>query len=1058
MKGTQQGRTSRFAVLKQFVAMFLIGALTISAVFVSVAYHSFTLEQEKFHNTESLRLDLASKEILRTLERVAIEIFELSESDLVLDYIKDKSEITRERLQREFMNIVQITGMYDQLRLIDNSGVEKVRVNYNKGNPYVVNDSQMQDKSYRYYVKDALKNIRGSLYISPLDLNVESGVIEKPFKPVIRFILPLFVLGETKPDGILVLNYLAADVLSQYENMMKNSWGEAMILNQQGYWLYARNHRDEWGFQLNKEKKFSKRFPMAWQKILETDERYFVNEEGLFNIKTIQLTLTSGNRIARDQTKAEMWKLVSWVSPEHIQFSVWDAVKRNYKVSVVLLLLTTLISFVIAWLRAINVTKSKALKINELRYRNLFENMADGYALHQALFDSRGQPYDYRYLEVNSAFERILGMTKQQVIGKTVLELLPNTEPHWLDVFASVATTGKPARLEQFGGSFDRYFEIAATSPGYGLIAVIFADITQRKRVEQQLRQAATVFDNTIEAIMITDAEHKITSVNQAFTEVTGFSREDVLGQDPKIQKSGKQDTAFYENFWHMLTKNGQWQGEILNRRKNGELYPAWENITAVKDESGKIVQFISVFSDISAIKQAEKQLSHLAHHDALTGLANRLVFNANLEQAIERALRHKQKVALLFLDLDRFKVINDTLGHTAGDKLLQVVSDRLKQCVRAQDMVSRLGGDEFTIILEEITDSKDAAILAQKIISSITEPIQLDEQEVVVSSSVGISVYPDDASNAPDLIKAGDAAMYRAKNRGRHTFEFYVAELTEEARQRLTTEGHLRQALTRNEFRLLYQPQIDLKTGRIVGVEALLRWQHPEMGLLAPGQFIHVAEESKLISQIGDWVLAEVCEQVKVWQKMLTMKLRVAINLSLRQLIYDHTIATIKNACIKHAFSPGKVALELEITESALMSGSQVSQSLNQLRSLGISIAIDDFGTGYSSLSHLKFLPIDSLKIDRTFLRNVPNDTNNAAITVAIISMGHSLGMRVIAEGVETLDQLKFLSKQGCDQAQGFLFSEAVEAKKIGDLLTKNVDMLFLSDTNQKKPLMLEE
>ena len=685
----------------------------------------------------------------------------------------------------------------------------------------------------------------------------------------------------------------------------------------------------------------------------------------------------------------------------------------------------------VAWKQA-----DAALRASEARHRNLLENMADGYVLYQAIFDAQGVPRDYRYLEVNPAFERILGLTREAVIGKTVLEVLPHTEAYWLEVFARVATTGTAERLEQYGGTFDRHFEITTSSPGHGLVAMFFADVTARKQAEVQLRQAATVFDNTMEGILITDAECNIVAVNQAFTNITGFASEDVLGRNPRLLQSGLHDKAFYQALWQTVEHSGQWQGEIWNRRKDGEMFPAWENISVVRDGQGRITHYVAVLADISPLKQAEERLTHLAHHDSLTGLPNRLAFAAGLEQALERAKRHQQKLALLFLDLDRFKLINDTLGHTAGDKLLQVIAERLKNSVRAEDVAARLGGDEFTIILEEIAHAEAAALLAQKIIRAVAEPVHLGDRDVVTSTSIGISVYPDDADNVGDLAKAADAAMYRAKSRGRNTYEFYTRELTALAMQHLAVESNLRLALARDEFILHYQPQIEVASGNLRGVEALLRWQHPELGLILPDQFIEVAEESGIIDGIGDWVLHTACAQARRWQDSGLPPIRIAINLSGHQIIYDHTVETLRIAFDQCGLNPGDVLFELEITESMLQSGERALDTLERLRRLGISIAIDDFGTGYSSLSQLKHLPVDTLKIDRSFMRNVPNDTDNKTIISAIVSLGHSLGLRVIAEGLETPAQLAFLVELGCDEAQGFLISEAVPPERIAALL----------------------
>jgi diguanylate cyclase (GGDEF)-like protein/PAS domain S-box-containing protein len=562
------------------------------------------------------------------------------------------------------------------------------------------------------------------------------------------------------------------------------------------------------------------------------------------------------------------------------------------------------------------------------------------------------------------------------------------------------------------------------------------AATAESQRTERMQRQAAAVFATTNEAIMITDSEGNIVAVNKAFTRISGFESDEVVGRNPKLQQSGRHDERFYQNMWRDLETGGQWQGEIWNQRKNGEIYPAWENISVVKDEQGRIINYVSIFSDIGVIKQAEERMSRLAHHDALTDLPNRLLFMAHLHQALEREKRHGHKIALLLLDLDRFKLINDTLGHAVGDRLLQVVAQRLKCCVRAEDTVARLGGDEFIVLLNEMGNAQDAALVALKIRDELAKPIMLDGKQVVTAASIGISVYPTDAQNTEDLVKAADAAMYRAKERGRHTFEFYTVELTAKAQERLSLEVELRQALANREFVLYYQPQLELATGRIVGVEALLRWRHPSKGLVLPDNFIPIAEETGLIEPIGEWVINAAFAQAAAWSALSVGPVRVAVNLSGRQMLYDHVFETVDRALRAHQVAPHHLQVEIEITESVLLSLERSADILGRLRTLGVSIAIDDFGTGYSSLSHLKHLPIDTLKIAQVFVRHIPGDADDKAIASAIIAVGHNLRMRVIAEGVETREQLEFLRAQGCDEVQGHVICKAIRVEEITDVL----------------------
>jgi diguanylate cyclase (GGDEF)-like protein/PAS domain S-box-containing protein len=625
-------------------------------------------------------------------------------------------------------------------------------------------------------------------------------------------------------------------------------------------------------------------------------------------------------------------------------------------------------------------------------------------------------------------------------VGKTIIDLIPAEDVDRLLQSKEQLLQGETHvaewRLRRKDGAYlpvEVNAKILPDSRWQGFVR----DISKRKQVEAKLRQAATVFDSTMEAIMIADAARKIIAVNRAYTNITGYEPEEVSGKDAsQLHKSGQHNEGFYQRIWQTLERTGQWQGEVWNRRKNGELYPAWENISIVKDDQGRITNYVAVMSDISPIKQAEERLTYLAHHDALTGLPNRLAFVANLEQALERAKRHQQKVALLFLDLDRFKLINDTMGHAAGDQMLQVVSARLKKCVRAEDTVARLGGDEFTVILDEIAHAEDAAILAGKIIHAIEQPIPIDNRKVITSTSIGISIYPDDALNAEDLAKAADAAMYRAKARGRHAYDFYTAELTATALAHLALEDALRLALVKNEFTLHYQPLFDLRQRKIVGVEALLRWQRPQQGLIGPDDFIAVAEETGLIQPIGEWVLREACLQAAQWRAAGLPPLRLSVNLSARQILHNGLAKLIEDTLKQQNLHPGDLHLELEVTERVLYSEERGVEALRHLKHLGVQIAIDDFGTGYSSLSQLKQLPVDTLKIDRTFMKDIPESAGDQAIAAAIISLGHTMDLKVVAEGVETQAQLNFLEAHGCDEVQGFLFSKPVSPEQIRHLL----------------------
>jgi diguanylate cyclase (GGDEF)-like protein/PAS domain S-box-containing protein len=560
-------------------------------------------------------------------------------------------------------------------------------------------------------------------------------------------------------------------------------------------------------------------------------------------------------------------------------------------------------------------------------------------------------------------------------------------------------------------------------------------DVTERKTVETRLRQAATVYENTSEGVVITGPDQRIQAVNPAFTAITGYREDEVIGNTLRMLQSGRHDAEFYRAMWTALHAVGRWQGEIWNRRKDGATYPEWLNISAVRDDAHHVINYIAVFSDITTIKNAQAKVEYLASHDALTGLPNRVLFRDRLAQVLARAHRHGRNVALLFVDLDRFKLVNDTLGHETGDRLLQEVARRLLTCVRAEDTVARMGGDEFVIIQEDVKQPDDAATLAMRLLQQMNTPVSLQGREIVVTLSVGISLYPRDGEDIGTLVKKADAAMYRAKEAGRNAYQYYNDEFARAGLDRLELETDLRLAIERGELLLHYQPQVNIKTGVIVGVEALARWNHPRRGMVPPVTFIPLAEETGLISVIGAWVLDTACAAAKGWHDAGLPPVRVAVNFSGHQISHDPVAQQVADALRTSGCDP--CCLEIEVTESVLMKNPERAiATLDALKKLGVTLAIDDFGTGYSSLSYLKRFPIDKIKIDKSFVDGLPDDPDDAELTRSIIAMAHGLKRSVIAEGVETEAQLAFLRDHDCEEMQGYLFSKPVPAAEIARLL----------------------
>ncbi len=567
------------------------------------------------------------------------------------------------------------------------------------------------------------------------------------------------------------------------------------------------------------------------------------------------------------------------------------------------------------------------------------------------------------------------------------------------------------------------------------LIILVFATNRRLHESYQKLEKnnesskiAAVAFD-TQEAIFITDKDQNIIKINNAYTRLTGYSAQEAIGQTPRLIKSGNHNNEFYRELWEHLNTHGYWQGEIWNKRKNGEMFPVGQTITAIKDENDEVTHYVSTFDDITSSKENEEQIKKLAFYDPLTGLANRRLLNDHLKQARAYSTRHNSYFALLFIDLDHFKNLNDTLGHDVGDLLLIQIGERLVQVVREGDTVSRNGGDEFVILLEGLgfksdEAAKHAKITADKILKQLSQPFLNKGTEYPISASIGISLFTDNKESIEDMMIRSDLAMYQAKSEGRNTVRFFDPSMQESIRVRSQIESELRHAIQFEEFVVFYQPKVDIHE-KTVGYEALLRWQHPQRGLLLPNEFIQIAEESGLIVKIGQWVIQKACKQLSIWSKDEDTKhLTIAVNINEQQISRHDFVEMVCHAIDTYQCPPNQ--LNIEITESLLMKNmDKVVDKINQLKELGITFAIDDFGTGYSSLNYLKQLPIDWLKIDRSFVGDMLKDSNDEAIVRTILALATALGLRAIAEGVETKQQQDYLIELGCPILQGFLFDK---------------------------------
>ncbi|MBF0170799.1 MAG: EAL domain-containing protein [Nitrospinae bacterium] len=565
-------------------------------------------------------------------------------------------------------------------------------------------------------------------------------------------------------------------------------------------------------------------------------------------------------------------------------------------------------------------------------------------------------------------------------------------------------------------------------------------DETEKRESEERLHLARRVFESVGEAILITDPQAKILDVNPSFERITGYSLEDARGQNPSMMQSGRHDVTFYRNLWRTLVDTGAWTGEIWDRRKGGALYPKKLTINAITDPFGAVVNYVGVFSDISVQKRTEAQLEQLAYYDPLTRLPNRALFRDRLDHALSLARRNGTQVALLFIDLDRFKNVNDSMGHSVGDELLVEVAQRIRGAIRETDTLSRLGGDEFTLIFENVTDPLTVDQMAAAVIAAIGRPFTLRDRQLYIGASVGIALFPDDAGEEGDaetLVKNADTAMYQAKAEGRGTHTFFTGEMNRKVSRRAALESDLRHALENREMALYYQPKIDLTSLRVEGFEALIRWIRPDGTVVSPADFIPVAEETGLIIPMGGWVVEEACRQIGAWRTGGVGDRAVSVNLSARQFQDPQLLATVEGA-LKAAGIPAAL-LEMEITESMVMVDTKKAVAvMGSLAERGIAISMDDFGTGYSSLSYLKTFPLSALKIDQSFVRDILDDPGDMAIVAAVISMAKSLGIRTVAEGVETFRHVELLTSLGADVAQGYHFARPLPAAEVPGFLEK--------------------
>ena len=684
--------------------------------------------------------------------------------------------------------------------------------------------------------------------------------------------------------------------------------------------------------------------------------------------------------------------------------------------------------------------KEKTLELE--RERSITSGIIENTPSLVSLKDPQGN-----YITVNEPFSRFFNIQKQDLYQRKDEELFHSSivsecsklDQQVLELKQSVEQEISLNVNDQDYTFIVTKFPLKDSQQTVYAVGSILTNITQRKKIETKLQLAQKIIDHTNEGIIVTDADGLITQVNIAYSEITGFSSKELINKNPNFLQSGKHTPAFYKDLWKTLLTTGHWSGEVWDNKKNGQTFPQWLSISAIKDANKKVIHYVGLMHDISKEKQIEAELKSIAYYDSLTGIPNRLLFKDRLMQEIAHSHREETSLAVLIIDLDDFKLVNDSLGHDAGDLLLSGVALRLKEHTRSSDTVARLGGDEFAIILTQLEEFGTASQIAQKLIDEIDKPYDLNGNTVKVSASIGIATYPNDTDKVETLIKYADLALYSAKDAGRNTFTFFSQGLQDETTHFIETKQALSLAIENQQFEVFYQPKIALKTNEIVGMEALIRWNHPTKGLVTPDNFIGLSEKTGLIIPIGEWILKEACMQAEKWANQFQLPLELAVNLSTKQFKDPGLIKMIKDALKESELKLAK--LEIEITESSLVDDiDQAILTMNQIRNLDIELAIDDFGTGFSSLNYLKRFPINTLKIDRSFVQDIIQEHDDRAIIESIILLSESLKLKVVAEGIEDAEQLAFLNQKNCRYGQGYLFSKPLNANDFEAFLTEHI------------------
>ena len=903
-------------------------------------------------------------------ERAALDAAGGTSDDDVRDAMIDR-EI--ERLFRSHLKNVPETY---QIRLISAASTnrELVRVVRREGEVARVPEIELQEKGHRDYVQRALRLGLDQVSCSEITLNRERGEIERPLRPTHRLLAPVHVDGEVA--AMLVVNQDVAGPLRRLAETFP--WpAEVYVFNEQGGYLTHPDEGRAFAFELGDDAGVAEEFPAAFARFREMTEareqRGWRAPAGLHSLYTLGM--------GHGDERYHLGLLVKVEYPHLLPGLAASLREATWAVLLVLVL---------------------------------------GVALALVAANTLARPI----ASLNAAVCAFARGERPRWGGGLAVSELESLRRSFMDM---------SGRLERSSQRLEERVE-ARTHELQERNELLAEEISRHRVTRARLHLSHQVMERSRQAVVITDADNRIVEVNEAYVEMTGFSRDEAVGRTPSIGKSGRHDKAFYQRMWGALEADNHWEGEVWDRREDGSVFPKYLTIDRLLDEEGNVVNYVAMFEDLSEQKATEEELEKLTHYDLLTGLSNRALFRHRLEHEFEVCKRHRCSTALMLINLDRFKQVNDSLGHLAGDALIQQVAKRLDSLVRKSDLVARdaerperkadtlarMGGDEFSVILSDLRDPENAAVVARRMQAVFAEPFVVEEREVHLSVSVGIATYPQNADNQEDLVLCAERAMDDARRAGGNVYRFYSEEMNRSSADRFQLEGEMRKAVAAEAFTVFYQPKINLESGTVEGMEALVRWPREDGGMVSPGDFIPLAEENGLIVPLGEWILRRACRDTRELSERLGRPLTVAVNLSARQFQHTDIVGLVEQVTMETGLPLEQ--LELEITESMVMG--EVEQSIatmERLREMGVSLAIDDFGTGYSSLAYLKRFPLNTLKIDQSFVRDLEEDSDDAAIVATVCSMGRQLGLAIVAEGIENPGQLAFLREQQCRYGQGF-------------------------------------